>query len=344
MAPNSRGHYRALPIIANPFSQEEDPHGHGQGNGCKDHSSRQPLEIKGEEHNESITVRGGEPVYRHSPEASKIELFYDLFFVANLTSFTSNHPIDSRDSKCHISSINILIVRSLSLAIIALSSYMGFFSILWFTWLQVVLYDVRFGVDSLYERIRKLVHFGVMVGFAIVGNSFQPGSSSSNYHALRQISLILIVSRVNLITQYGYLLYWAKGYTKKVKPPILMHMAAFAIGELIILGVFFTFKPGSPNKAYICWYFIIFFEALAVFISSSRWQAISFERTSLIERCGLLTLIILGEGIIVLTKAMNYAVTGQNISPAIIGQIISAVLIIVCSPPASPYLFSLWFH
>lgn len=33
------------------------------------------------------------PVFKRHHESSTIELFYDLFFVANLTTFTSNHEI-----------------------------------------------------------------------------------------------------------------------------------------------------------------------------------------------------------------------------------------------------------
>lgn len=38
------------------------------------------------------------PPFKHRHEASTIELFYDLFFVANLATFTNNHEIV--DSKC----------------------------------------------------------------------------------------------------------------------------------------------------------------------------------------------------------------------------------------------------
>ena len=40
-----------------------------------------------------------EPVLKRAHEASTIQLFYDLFFVANLTTFTSVHEIDDADSK-----------------------------------------------------------------------------------------------------------------------------------------------------------------------------------------------------------------------------------------------------
>lgn len=113
-------------------------------------------------------------------------------------------------------------------------------------------------------------------------------------------------------------------------------MGTFAIGALVSLGLLFTFKSTTSGRPYLGWYAIAILEALVVFLSSSQWRVVSFKRTNLNERCGLLTLIILGEGIIVLTKAMNSVVKGENFSPAIIAQIISAVLIIVNLPPPFP--------
>lgn len=214
---------------------------------------------------------------------------------------------------------------------------MGFFSILWFTWLQVVLYDVRFGVDSLYERTCKLVHFGVMITFAVVGTKFDPSAKDgSNYTTLRQLSLILIVSRVILVLQYGSILFWVKGH-KKILPPILTTMTAFTLGTLITLAIFLSFKTdGSGRRAYIGWYVVGVSEALLVFVSSSIWRSVSFKRTNLNERCGLLTLIILGEGIIVLTKAVNSQVEGMSFPKSVLAQIISATLIIVLHPSNPP--------
>ncbi len=54
-----------------------------------------------------------EPTFRQRTETSNAELFYDLFFVANLTVFTAAHEVNDR---------------------LSLTSYIGFFSILWFTW------------------------------------------------------------------------------------------------------------------------------------------------------------------------------------------------------------------
>jgi hypothetical protein len=82
------------------------------------------------------------PAFHRHAEATTSELFYDLFFVANLTTFTSNLEINDRNS---------------------LTAYIGFFALLWLTWYQVSLYDVRFSADSVFERIAKGIHFGVMV-------------------------------------------------------------------------------------------------------------------------------------------------------------------------------------
>lgn len=343
----SRGHYHALPLIASPLQgegEEEHEHGHGHDDHVE-HAYTPPVESKGLAHEEVSPLEDDVPVFRSKEEASTIELFYDLFFVANLTSFTNVHPIADHKGMLHHAIFFPLKKKGEKLIYftpaIAIASYMGFFSILWFTWLQVVLYDVRFGVDSLYERICKLVHFGVMVTFAVVGTKFDPSAKDgSNFTTLRQLSLILIVSRLILILQYGSILFWVKGH-KKILPPILTTMIAFTLGALITLGIFFSFKQdGSGRRAYIGWYVIGVSEAILVFVSSSVWRSISFKRTNLNERCGLLTLIILGEGIIVLTKAVNGQVDGMSFPKSVLAQIISATLIIVFYPNPPPSSWS----
>lgn len=42
---------------------------------------------------------------------------------------------------------------------------------------QVGLYDVRFSVDSIFERVAKAVQFLVMIGFAIVGPKYNVGKN-----------------------------------------------------------------------------------------------------------------------------------------------------------------------
>jgi hypothetical protein len=91
------------------------------------------------------------PAFERHEESTAIELFYDLFFVANLTTFSNIHEIST---------------------VKELTSYIGFFCILWFTWCLTSLYDVRFVSDSLLARLAKGAHLGVMVGLAISGPKF----------------------------------------------------------------------------------------------------------------------------------------------------------------------------
>ena len=181
-----------------------------------------------------------------------------------------------------------------------------------------------------------------MVSYAIVGPNFDPSNIAENYSTFRQLSLILVISRIVLIIQYGSVLFWIKGY-KKAFTPILIQLAIFAVGAAVCLGLLFSFKSDASNRPHFGWYAVALFEAVVVFLSSSEWRVVSFKRTNLNERCGLLTLIILGEGIIVLTKAMNSVAKGENFSAAIIAQIISAVFIIVIYPPPAPNFLAAYF-
>lgn len=114
---SSRGHYHALPIIASPLQGEgeEEEHGHGHGHGHEEHTYTQPAENKGLAHDEvSSSDQDDVPVFRPKEEASTIELFYDLFFVANLTSFTNVHPIADKKG---------MLVMSLSFSFLFFSSF-----------------------------------------------------------------------------------------------------------------------------------------------------------------------------------------------------------------------------
>lgn len=82
----------------------------------------------------------GSPNHKTHEEVTKIELFYDLFFVANLTVFTYIHSVSDGKS---------------------LLQYIWFFCILWFSWYQVALFDVRYSkYDCLIHRLAKVVQFG----------------------------------------------------------------------------------------------------------------------------------------------------------------------------------------
>jgi hypothetical protein len=70
-------------------------------------------------------------------------------------------------------------------------------------------------------------------------------------------------------------------------------------------------------------------EALAVIAISCYWRVVSFRHTHLVERIGLLTLIIMGEGIIGMTKSVSTILqTSTTVSSSDIGTVVAAVLLI----------------
>ncbi|KAF1991232.1 hypothetical protein K402DRAFT_436525 [Aulographum hederae CBS 113979] len=98
-------------------------------------------------------------VFQQRHEANTVELFFDLFFVANLATFTAYHSVTDKPS---------------------LFAYIGFFSILWSSWYQITLHDVRFARDSIYERACKTIQFVAFIAFALVGSAFAPGTKDAN--------------------------------------------------------------------------------------------------------------------------------------------------------------------
>lgn len=308
-----------VPWIASPLEHnkhstaEHEKHGHPEGHqGAKSRlreNTRAQLEFdsSSDEHHPKH-FENDTPHFKKHHEASSIELFYDLFFVANLATFTSNADIE--DAK-------------------ALASYIGFMTLMWFTWLQTSLFDVRFGTESVFSRICKACSFGVMTGFAIVGPQFRTYEVEKYTRAFRSMSLILMASRLILMLQYGVVLYYLRPYWKKTLVPLAVIMATLFIAAIIFLGLTFSFHNDENSKAYIGWYVVVGVEAFATIATSSKWRIIGFKHTHLVERVGLLTLIIMGEGIIGLTKAVTYIMKGSTyLSSSVIGQIICAVLII----------------
>lgn len=274
--------------------------------------------------------------HRHE-EATTSELFYDLFFVANLTTFTS--LLEINDHKCMSYFPTFPLTIFMLTPFLALSAYIGFFCVLWFTWYQVSLHDVRFSTDSIFERVCKALHFGTMVGFAVMGPQWKPGEETNDYSTFKAFSLILMVSRLVLVVQYGCTLYFTRNH-RSVRLPLLLVMGSYIVAAILYGALTAAFPKGNDfttSNVYVAWYIISIGETLLTTAVSCRWRVISFKGTHLIERLSLLTLIILGEGIIVVCKAISKIVKNYYIFTAsVVGQIIAAVLIIY-------FLYMLYF-
>ncbi|KAF1852171.1 uncharacterized protein K460DRAFT_352001 [Cucurbitaria berberidis CBS 394.84] len=228
-------------------------------------------------------------VFSQRHEANSIELFFDLFFVANLATFTAYHSITDGSY---------------------LLGYIGFFGILWSTWFQITLHDVRFARDSLYERVCKTIQFIVFVGLALVGSQFNPSRKrgKGNNIIFRILCYTLTISRGLLAIQYLVVLFytWRARYSK-IYPPLLLMFAIYAVETAVFAGMTPAFKKDEEahGLVYLVWYVVMVLEAIAVVTISCFWRILSFKKTHLMERMSLLTIIVIGEGAIGVTKTVS---------------------------------------
>ena len=84
-------------------------------------------------------------------------------------------------------------------------------------------------------------------------------------------------------------------------------VALYAVALAAFAAMTPAFKEGdqSHRRVYVVWYVVMVIEAAAVVTISSVWRMLSFKKTHLMERMSLLTLIVIGEGAIGVTKTVS---------------------------------------
>ncbi|KAL4957848.1 nineteen complex-related protein 2-domain-containing protein [Aspergillus filifer] len=226
-------------------------------------------------------------LYRQS-DATPIELFFDLFFVANLSTFTATHEINNVE---------------------ALGAYIGFLGVIWFSWLQVTMYDIRFARDSVFERICKAMQLGAMVGFASAGTRFTLRVQNENVWAFQSLSLLLGGSRLLLCVQYIVSIMFIRKRLSKAAKGLYVIVGTLLLSSSVHFGMYFAFgEDSAPSYIWTVWFVIFWVEMWMVIATSCITPEIGFQDTHLNVRMGLLTLIIIGEGVISVTRLVNKTV------------------------------------
>ncbi|KAK6079917.1 hypothetical protein SCUP515_03758 [Seiridium cupressi] len=260
------------------------------------------------------------PEFCKNEAATTFELFYDLWFVANLSVFSSVHEITTEGS---------------------LLSFIGYYVLLWTTWLITTLYDVRFTSDSVLERCCKAIHLGVMVGFAEIGTAFEPEAQIKS--VFRAMSFFLMFSRLVLSLQYGLVAWQIRKYTVG-RRPMLLTAAIHFIAAMIYLGISFRYTEGKNSRVYVIWYVVGVTEMALHLGFSQLSEVLTFVGTHMGERLNLLTLIVLGEGAIILAKNVTLVVKDTYVKDTSLNIWSSSLIGIVTSSAALIYiLFQLYF-
>ena len=204
---------------------------------------------------------------------------------------------------------------------------------IWFTWFQSTLFDVRFSNDSAYERLCKVLQFGIMTGLAMAGPGFQTVFEADTddarlaVTAYRTLALILMASRFILAIQYTVALTFLLKYRRAIMPMVI-HILTLVASGISFLITYFLVNQFRSQLVLIGWYIMVVLEALVVLGVSGRRHFLSFRTTYLYERLGLLTLIILGEGIMTMCFALYSIGSVNSFNAASIGQIICCVVIV----------------
>jgi len=208
----------------------------------------------------------------------------------------------------------------------ALRAYLGFFTLLWFTWLQTILYDVRFSTESVFHHAHKAISYAIMVGFVICAATYNTSDVHSTINGFKAMSLVLMSSRLALALQYGVTLFHVGGY-QKTRVPFLLTIGTLLVAAVGFLGIFAGIDH-TPD-CYLVWYVISAVEGACIVAISCKWRILSFKRTHLVDRLGLLTLIIMGEGILGMARTTYTLFQNVNApTPNNFGELICAVLLV----------------
>ncbi|KAI1264369.1 hypothetical protein F5Y18DRAFT_436769 [Xylariaceae sp. FL1019] len=242
------------------------------------------------------------PRFQKRSAPTNAEMFYDLWFVANIAIFTSQHSIND---------------------LATLRSYIGYISVLWSTWLLATLYDVRYLTDSVTSRLILAVQAGVMIGFAVVAVQFTPDEQIKS--VFQATSLILMVSRLLLALQYSIILWHVRHFKDHGRRPFAITVAFCLIAAIIYLGVSFRFTDAKNSRAYVTWYVVAAFEVLSHLGLSLFFRALTFDGTYLTERIAGSTLFMLGEGVNGIAENVVTIVSNNGWNSATIGGLTSGI-------------------
>jgi low temperature requirement protein LtrA len=104
------------------------------------------------------------------------------------------------------------------------------------------------------------------------------------------------------------LVYAQKAKAKQLTVPLLTSVITFVMAGiaffLLVLG-FFDKTNAANRPIFVFWWIIMILEAFVIIAVSCTWRSLSFKATHLVERMGLLTLIVIGEGAIGVTKTIS---------------------------------------
>ena len=245
------------------------------------------------------------------------ELFYDLFLIACLVRYTSNHELIEPET---------------------IASFILWFSLIWTVWASQSLYDVRFETGDMVHVVAKLVQFSVLASFGAYAANFHVNTGlggdvvasfdgqylmqttaeivESEQRALKATAMTYAVSRFLLALQYFLAYFQLRSSGWASRRFFFGQIIALCVSGLLFLTTYFfvaSESKGLQIAKLVFWCFGVSVEMLTSWVLAI-WRpprhTVNIIRTHLAERIGTLTLVILGEGVIGLLARLEAVMYG----------------------------------
>lgn len=116
-------------------------------------------------------------------------------------------------------------------------------------------------------------------------------------------AIILSISRACLVVEYGSMAWHLRRF-KKIRWHMSLQVAIHLVASIVCLSVAFRFRDSRRSRIFMTWYIISGLEAVASVTLSTFSPVLDLSKTHLRKRLVLLTVMILGDGIVQLAKAV----------------------------------------
>lgn len=128
----------------------------------------------------------------------------------------------------------------------ALINYLKLFTLMWFNWLSVTLFDVRFSIDCVWSRIHKAIQFGIFTGFVYAGPVFDKYSNTGDAKSYRNFAIVLVIGRLAIAIQYLVVM-WQGRMFRQTLLPIGLSAGVHAIAA-VGYGITIAFPPRGATR------------------------------------------------------------------------------------------------
>jgi hypothetical protein len=120
------------------------------------------------------------------------------------------------------------------------------------------------------------------------------------------LSVTLLISRLLFVIQYAVVLSWATGRAEhSLYLPLGLNIGVYLVTSAIFAITATAFLGSPEGIIYSVGYIVLLVECFCTIAISCIWRQLSFKKSHLNERMGLLTLIVIGEGAIGVTKTIS---------------------------------------